>query len=155
MPAKFILHTVGPIFKESRAEECGRKLQGCYESTLKLAVEHEMRTVALCGVSTGVYGFPLRDATEIALSTTRAFLDKNESKVGFLAFLLKYLQWTLDVSLPLNSRGNDRRAARFATRIQFDRVIFCNFGDRDVKIYSELAVGLGFLTTVKSMMTDH
>lgn len=72
---------MGPIYDEDEHEECEEALEGCYRSTLQLAVENDLKTIALCGVSTGIYGYPLREATEVALRTTRAFLDENEDKV--------------------------------------------------------------------------
>ncbi|KAK9894072.1 macro domain-like protein [Cystobasidium minutum MCA 4210] len=100
LPAKHILHTVGPVYSASRKAECESQLGGCYETTLQLAVDDKLKSVALCGVSTGIYGFPLGPATEIALRTVRTFLDDHASELG--------------------------------------RVIFCNFGAKDVQQYEEL-----------------
>ena len=69
LPAKFVLHTVGPI------DYGDKKLRLCYESILALVKEHRLRTVALCCVSTGVFGFPLVRATRIALRTVRRWLE--------------------------------------------------------------------------------
>ena len=82
LPAKHVLHTVGPIYDDDEADECEEQLEGCYSSTLQLAIDNDIKTIALCGVSTGVYGYPLREATEVALRTTRAFLDEHEEKVS-------------------------------------------------------------------------
>jgi O-acetyl-ADP-ribose deacetylase (regulator of RNase III) len=81
LQARYVLHTVGPIYDDEEAELCEEELEGCYRTTLELAKEHGLKTIALCGVSTGVYGFPLRDATEIALRTTRMFLQENPQQV--------------------------------------------------------------------------
>jgi O-acetyl-ADP-ribose deacetylase (regulator of RNase III) len=122
LPSKHVLHTVGPIYDDEEAEECEEELQGCYASTLQLAVDNECRTVALCGVSTGVYGYPLREATEVALRTTRTFLDEHEDKVSH--------------STVVNMHGSSLTG----NSTQFERIIFCNFGNRDVKAYRQLAV---------------
>jgi O-acetyl-ADP-ribose deacetylase (regulator of RNase III) len=69
LPAKYILHTVGPV------ERGDRQLRSCYRTSLDLALKHGMRTVAFCCVSTGIYGFPLKRATHIALDETRKVMD--------------------------------------------------------------------------------
>lgn len=84
LPSRHILHTVGPVYSASRKSVCEHQLEGCYKSTLQLAIENKLKTVALCGVSTGIYGFPLQAATEIALKTVRTVLEDNADKVTFL-----------------------------------------------------------------------
>ncbi|EJD35625.1 A1pp-domain-containing protein [Auricularia subglabra TFB-10046 SS5] len=74
LPAKHVIHAVGPIYDEDEDEKCARLLKSCYETSLALAHEHKLSTIAFSGISTGVYGYPLDDATHIALRTTRDFL---------------------------------------------------------------------------------
>lgn len=81
LPSKRVLHTVGPIYNDEEHEECEKQLEGCYRSTLQLAVDNKLKTLALCGVSTGIYGYPLQEATEVALRTTRSFLEEHEEEV--------------------------------------------------------------------------
>eukprot|EP01088_Endostelium_zonatum_P000073 TRINITY_DN1011_c0_g1_i1.p1 TRINITY_DN1011_c0_g1~~TRINITY_DN1011_c0_g1_i1.p1 ORF type:complete len:408 (+),score=189.76 TRINITY_DN1011_c0_g1_i1:81-1226(+) len=76
LPAKYVLHTVGPIGENKRV------LTSAYESVLKLAVENNIRTVALCGISTGIYGYPLVNASKVALETIRSFLDGRRERGG-------------------------------------------------------------------------
>jgi O-acetyl-ADP-ribose deacetylase (regulator of RNase III) len=70
LPAKHILHTVGPMGRGDR------QLRGCYRTCLELVEKHKLRTVAFCCVGTGIFGFPLVRATHIALSETRKWLEE-------------------------------------------------------------------------------
>jgi O-acetyl-ADP-ribose deacetylase len=70
LPGHYIIHTVGPIAKSPDL------LASCYRTCLRIAVDRGLTTIAFPCISTGVYGFPLREATHIALSTTRQFLDE-------------------------------------------------------------------------------
>jgi O-acetyl-ADP-ribose deacetylase (regulator of RNase III) len=82
LPAKFVIHTVGPI------GEIPDKLESYYKRCLDIVAQHNVRTIAFCGVSTGVYGYPLYAASRIALKTTRAWLDTddNRNKVDRIIF---------------------------------------------------------------------
>ena len=87
LPAKFVIHTVGPIWRGGNSNE-DQLLENCYKNSLKRAVENEIKTIAFPSISTGVYGFPIERASRIALKTVEAFLEKNESikKVMFVCF---------------------------------------------------------------------
>jgi len=74
LPAKYVLHTVGPI------GENPAKLESCYRTCLELVEKYNIRSVAFCGVSTGIYGYPLYPAARIALSTVRKWLEKDDNK---------------------------------------------------------------------------
>ena len=67
MKAKYIIHTVGPIY--SGTAEDAAQLADCYRNSLDLAKEHDVHSIAFPAISTGVYGYPLEDATEIAVKT--------------------------------------------------------------------------------------
>ncbi len=87
LPAKWVIHTVGPIWRGgNRGEE--HLLASCYQNSLRAAVDLGAKTVAFPSISTGAYGFPLEQATEIALSETRKFLegDQTIAKVVFVCF---------------------------------------------------------------------
>ena len=75
LPARFVLHTVGPIVQGSLTDEHRRLLASCYESCLTLAAEHGLKGVAFCCISTGVFRFPKDEAAHIAIRTVRHWLD--------------------------------------------------------------------------------
>lgn len=73
LPARFVIHTVGPIWRGGNRDE-PRLLASCYHSSLQLAVDHDIRTVAFPSISTGAYRFPLTRAVTIAVDAVKAFL---------------------------------------------------------------------------------
>lgn len=85
LPAKYVIHTPGPIYQDGKHDE-PMLLESCYKSCLDLAEESECETVAFPAISTGVYGYPWKDATEIAVNTVRCFTAKNIKKVIFCCF---------------------------------------------------------------------
>lgn len=95
LPAKFVIHTVGPIYRDGMHGEPER-LRSCYACSLELAVQHGIRTLAFPAISCGIYGYPIEDAAKIALTTTAEFLAGHAqiSRVIFVLFgrdmLLRY-----------------------------------------------------------------
>ncbi|MBW1681568.1 MAG: O-acetyl-ADP-ribose deacetylase [Deltaproteobacteria bacterium] len=87
LPAKWVIHTVGPIWRGGGKNEDGL-LASCYRSCFEEAKRLGVRTIAFPSISTGAYGFPLERATRIALSETRDFLagDASIEKVVFVCF---------------------------------------------------------------------
>ncbi|MFH1480775.1 MAG: O-acetyl-ADP-ribose deacetylase [Pseudomonadota bacterium] len=87
LPAKYVIHTVGPIWNGGHKNE-DRLLVNCYKNSFKAAQELGVRTIAFPSISTGAYGFPLEQATEIALKETKTFLEANKDmvKVVFVCF---------------------------------------------------------------------
>ncbi len=87
LPARFILHTVGPVWSGGGHNE-PELLASCYRSCFALAREHHLRTLAFPAISCGIYGYPIGPAVEIALRETRAELSSNDSveKVIFACF---------------------------------------------------------------------
>jgi len=73
LPARFVIHTVGPIWRGGKRDEA-RILALCYRNSLRLAVENEIKTIAFPAISCGAYGYPIEQAGQIALETTREFL---------------------------------------------------------------------------------
>ncbi len=76
LPAKYVIHTVGPIWKGGVSGEDGM-LSKCYRNSLKLAVKNGVRTIAFPSISTGAYGFPVEKAAKIAMREIAGFLEKN------------------------------------------------------------------------------
>jgi O-acetyl-ADP-ribose deacetylase (regulator of RNase III) len=87
LPARFVIHTVGPVWSGGRHRE-GELLAGCYRNALSLAARHGIRSIAFPAISTGAYRFPLERATAIAVREVRQFLATNSEmeKVVFCCF---------------------------------------------------------------------
>jgi len=87
LPAKFVVHTVGPVWHGGNNNEADL-LRNAYLNSLKLAVENGVETIAFPNISTGVYGFPKEKAAEIAIDTVTQFLSKNDQikQVYFVCF---------------------------------------------------------------------
>ncbi len=77
IPAKFVIHTVGPVWHGGKDKE-EEKLADCYTNSLKLAVENNCKTIAFPNISTGVYHFPKAKAAEIAVQSVRKFLSQHD-----------------------------------------------------------------------------
>jgi O-acetyl-ADP-ribose deacetylase (regulator of RNase III) len=77
LPACFVIHTVGPVWRGGNGGE-PELLAACYRNSLCLAVEHGARTIAFPAISCGVYGYPLDEAARIAVREVRAFLAHDE-----------------------------------------------------------------------------
>ena len=74
LPAKHVVHIVGPIVQHELTSELEKDLADCYRNTLDLCAENDMKTVAFCCISTGVFHFPNKRAAEIAVQTVTAWL---------------------------------------------------------------------------------
>jgi O-acetyl-ADP-ribose deacetylase len=87
LPAKYVIHTVGPVWHGGESHE-DQLLESCYQNSLQLALQYEIRTLAFPSISTGVYGFPIERASRIALKTSKAFLEKDASveRILFVCF---------------------------------------------------------------------
>ena len=87
LPAKFVIHTVGPVWNGGNRDE-RTLLANCYRNSLQLAVDNGCKTVAFPNISTGVYGFPKDEAAGIAVQTVNEFLQKTTevNKVVFVCF---------------------------------------------------------------------
>jgi O-acetyl-ADP-ribose deacetylase (regulator of RNase III) len=72
LPARFVIHTVGPVY--SGKPQDSRLLTNCYENSLKLAADNNAKTIAFPAISCGVYGYPIEQACKIAVDTTCNFL---------------------------------------------------------------------------------
>ncbi len=98
LPAKWVIHTVGPVWAGGHKNE-ENLLAGCYRNSLKAAAEVGVKSIAFPSISTGAYRFPLDRATEIAMTETGKFLETNENpeKVVFVCFGEKVLKTYHDV----------------------------------------------------------
>ncbi len=93
LPAKYVIHTVGPFWRGGMQGE-PELLAACYVSSLQLATENQIKTIAFPAISCGVYGYPIEEACVIALQSTLEFIQGNNNleKIIFVAFENKIYQ---------------------------------------------------------------
>jgi O-acetyl-ADP-ribose deacetylase (regulator of RNase III) len=93
LPAKFVIHAVGPRYRDGRHGE-PELLASCYAESLKLAVAHGVRSIAFPAISCGIYGYPIADAAQIAVQTVAEFMarDAAVSQVILACFGREVLQ---------------------------------------------------------------
>ncbi len=85
LTAKYIIHTVGPIYKKNN--DNSRLLSLCYQNSLELAVKNNITSVAFPAISCGVYGYPITEACNIAVDTTLQFI-RNTNAINKAIFVL-------------------------------------------------------------------
>lgn len=88
LPAKHIIHTVGPVYRDGMSNE-PKQLANCYRNSLELAVKHQLTTIAFPAISCGIYGYPNEKAARIAVQTIRDFLtaqDNTIERIELVAF---------------------------------------------------------------------
>ena len=86
LPCDHVIHTVGPVVQGQLTDEHRHLLESSYRSCLERAVQNGIDSIAFCCISTGVFGFPQREAAEIAVKTVRAFRKAHTIKVIFNVF---------------------------------------------------------------------
>ncbi len=77
LPAKYVIHAVGPRYGHG-GDKVKDQLASCYRRSLEIAAANKLETIAFPGISTGVYGYPQREAADIAIATVGAWLEQNE-----------------------------------------------------------------------------
>src|SRR5262245_9659570 len=87
LPARFVIHTVGPFYRDGQ-HGGPELLASAYRRSLEVAVEHELRSVAFPSISTGAYRFPIAEAAPIALGTVSAFLETHPGQLDVVRFVL-------------------------------------------------------------------
>ena len=127
LPAKFVIHTVGPVHRDGQHGE-PEKLAACYRNSLALAAENGCKSIAFPCISTGVYGYPIEDAAKIVVREVREFLSRAETRCAEEALLRR------EDSAEPNPKG----AQASARRREEMEVIFCCFSERDVKVYQAI-----------------
>ncbi|MDK1020240.1 MAG: O-acetyl-ADP-ribose deacetylase [Candidatus Hydrogenedentes bacterium] len=78
LPARFVIHTVGPVYRDGKAGEA-ELLASCFRQSIEVAEEHGLRSLAFPAISCGVYGYPISQAAPIAIETVRAALERTRS----------------------------------------------------------------------------
>jgi O-acetyl-ADP-ribose deacetylase (regulator of RNase III) len=99
LKAKYVIHTVGPIWHDGRRGE-PELLAQAYKNSLRLAVEKGLKTVAFPSISTGAYGYPIEQASHVALGTVKTFLEKEDrlDEVVFVLFSERALETYVDAA---------------------------------------------------------
>jgi len=127
LPAKYVIHTVGPVYRDGQHGE-PEKLAACYRNSLALAAENGCKSIAFPCISTGIYGYPKEAAAQIAVREVEAFLSaknaesaKGEGRAPLLGHPL---------------RGQPA-VGECSSRPQTE-VIFCCFSERDKAVYESL-----------------
>lgn len=91
LPCKKVIHAVGPVYHSDKPKASEALLTSCYNRVLNLAVDNNCKTLALCGISTGIYGYPPEKAAPVAMSTVRKFLESEKGqkleKVVFVTWI--------------------------------------------------------------------
>ena len=87
LPAKYVFHAVGPVCRDGRHGE-PELLASCYRKCLELAEERDLATISFPAISTGVYGYPLEEAAAIALREVKAHLEKGDTQLQQVTFVL-------------------------------------------------------------------
>ncbi|XP_078128755.1 ADP-ribose glycohydrolase MACROD2 isoform X1 [Sander vitreus] len=86
LPAKYVIHTVGPVARGHVGSTETNDLTSCYQNSLRLMEEHDLSTVAFPCISTGIYGFPNEPAADIALNTVKSWIEQNPDKITRVIF---------------------------------------------------------------------
>ena len=127
LPAKFVIHTVGPVYRDGFHGE-PEKLAACYRNSLALAAENGCTSIAFPCISTGIYGYPIEDAAKIAVREVRDYLTQScrEAEVA---------ESGQNGRARSPSAPQDRGAVAPRPPIE---VIFCCFSERDAAVYERL-----------------
>lgn len=87
LPCKYVIHTVGPIYRGGNSGE-PQLLANAYKNSMKLALQNKIRTIAFPSISTGVYSYPLEEAAEIAIKTVNDFYMEHQNEFDCIRFVL-------------------------------------------------------------------
>ena len=87
LPAQYVFHAVGPVYRDGRHGE-PELLASCYRKCLEMAEERNVRTISFPAISTGVYGYPLEEAAAIALREEKVHLEKADTRLQQVTFVL-------------------------------------------------------------------
>lgn len=87
LPCKYVIHTVGPIYRGGNHGE-EELLANAYHNSMQVALEHGIRTIAFPSISTGVYSYPLEEAAEIAVKTVKTFYMEHPEAFDYVSFVL-------------------------------------------------------------------
>ena len=77
LPARYVIHTPGPVYRDGKSGE-NHQLASCYRRSLELAREHRVESIAFPGISTGIFGYPVREAADVAIAAIAGELSRHE-----------------------------------------------------------------------------
>ncbi|XP_046731022.1 ADP-ribose glycohydrolase MACROD2 isoform X3 [Silurus meridionalis] len=150
LPAKYVIHTVGPIARGNVGPVQREDLASCYKSSLKLVKDYSLRSVAFPCISTGIYGFPNEPAADIALDTVRDWLMENKDKIDRIIFCVflenDYGIYNRKMSdyFPTDNEeceeGNEAHTEDDANQNDTDDVYMESQPDQDVEMFSQADV---------------
>lgn len=86
LPAKWVIHTVGPIYNNENGREADM-LRSCYMSILYLALDYGVKTISFPNISTGAYGYPIEEAASIAIASVKEFLVEEDHQIEIVYFV--------------------------------------------------------------------
>ena len=95
LPAKHVIHTVGPIIYEGVTDKEKNELALCYRSCLQLANAYNLHSIAFCCISTGEFRFPNEEAAQIAVHTVRTYLKESNSKIKVVFNVFKDIDYDI------------------------------------------------------------
>lgn len=164
LPAKYVIHTVGPIYGQNPKEE-ENQLYSCYKSSLTLAKEKKLKSVAFPLISSGIYGYPKAEALKIAARAIKDFLEENEMDIYLVVYdrkafeisgkLFERVKSFIDETLVKTDRGRKLHEAEFnmlsddfdrdvydAVPAQSSRRSLRDLVDKDVETFSQMLLRL-------------
>jgi O-acetyl-ADP-ribose deacetylase (regulator of RNase III) len=132
LPAKFVVHTVGPVYRDGRHGE-PELLAACYRNSLALAAANHCRSIAFPCISTGVYGYPIEDATRIAICEVRRFLHTEGTEQK------PHAESAEPAKAKSHAASEEFAECGTGDPVRPDlEVIFCCFSERDATVYQNL-----------------
>jgi O-acetyl-ADP-ribose deacetylase len=118
LPAKWVIHTVGPVWRGGQHGE-DRLLARCYRNSFRLVQQHGIRSVAFPSISTGAYGFPLERAAGIAIAETRKFLQSDQTVEKVLLVCFGRSAWECYQRVMSNTSSNRRHLNSRGSNAEF------------------------------------
>ena len=139
LPAKFVIHTVGPVYRDGQHGE-PEKLAACYRNSLALAAENGCKSIAFPCISTGAYGYPNEAAAQIAVREVKAFLAAKNAKDAEREGACPHA--------PQSGRARTPAAPPM-------EVIFCCFSERDKSVYENLTRAAGVIDVSRNTVRKY